>query len=211
MFTEAWLQGQDNKILNGFGRTFQPLDDCHCWWTSESPRAHVAKFYGRLRLIRSVLRASKFSVLELNGTVILWVYYAILYGFTLFRHFWISLFNFLNYFVWLLSIDVNPFSHFLELLFLGIEEYKVISIFPKTIIILVIIASPQRLFIIPYYCNKMILDLNFHPLYIISFCMTLCNQKVCSAPPTRFELEIGMVRRSCWCYFKTTYPKIESW
>ena len=131
MFTEAWWQGQDNKILNGFGRTFQPLYDCHCWWTSESPRAHVAKFYGRLRLIRSVLRASKFSVLEFNGTVILWVYYAILYGFTLFRHFWISLFNFLNYFVWLLSIAVNPFSHFLELLFLGIEEYKVIFIFPK--------------------------------------------------------------------------------
>ena len=24
------------------------------WWTSESPRAHVAKFYGRLRLIRGV-------------------------------------------------------------------------------------------------------------------------------------------------------------
>ena len=36
--------------------------ECHCWWTSESPRAHVAKFYGRLRLIRSVGRASKFSV-----------------------------------------------------------------------------------------------------------------------------------------------------
>ena len=33
---------------------FQLLGECHCWWTSESPRAHVAKFYGRLRLIRSV-------------------------------------------------------------------------------------------------------------------------------------------------------------
>ena len=31
---------------------------CHCWWTKESPRAHVAKFYDRLRLIRSILRAS---------------------------------------------------------------------------------------------------------------------------------------------------------
>ena len=28
--------------------------------------AHVAKFYGRLRLIRSVLRASKFSVFEID-------------------------------------------------------------------------------------------------------------------------------------------------
>ena len=36
---------------------FQLLGACHCWWTSESPRAHVAKFYGRLRLNRSVLRA----------------------------------------------------------------------------------------------------------------------------------------------------------
>ena len=43
---------------------FQLLGECHCWWTSESPRAHVAKFYGRLRLIRSVWRASKFSVFE---------------------------------------------------------------------------------------------------------------------------------------------------
>ena len=45
---------------------FQLLGDCHCWWTSESPRAHVARFYGRLRLIRSVLRVSKFSVFKLD-------------------------------------------------------------------------------------------------------------------------------------------------
>ena len=44
---------------------FQLLVECKCWWTSESPRAHVAKIYGRLRLIRSVLRASTFSVLKL--------------------------------------------------------------------------------------------------------------------------------------------------
>ena len=35
--------------------------------TSESPRAHVAKFYGRLRLIRSVWRASKFSVFKIDS------------------------------------------------------------------------------------------------------------------------------------------------
>ena len=34
--------------------------ECHCWWTRESPMAHVAKFYARLWLIRSVLRASIF-------------------------------------------------------------------------------------------------------------------------------------------------------
>ena len=24
---------------------FQLLGECHCWWTKESLRAHVAKFY----------------------------------------------------------------------------------------------------------------------------------------------------------------------
>ena len=45
---------------------FQLLGECHCWWTKESPRAYVAKFFGRLRLIRSVLRASKFSVFKID-------------------------------------------------------------------------------------------------------------------------------------------------
>ena len=67
---------------------FQLLGECHCWWTKESPRAHVAKFYGRLRLIRSVLRASKFAVLKLIEIVILWVYYTTPFGFSFFRHFW---------------------------------------------------------------------------------------------------------------------------
>ena len=49
--------------------------------------AHVAKFYGRLRLICSVLRASKFAVLKLREIVILWVYYTIPFGFSFFRHF----------------------------------------------------------------------------------------------------------------------------
>ena len=38
---------------------FQLLGECHCWWTSESPRAHVAKFYGWLLLIRSVWEHKK--------------------------------------------------------------------------------------------------------------------------------------------------------
>ena len=37
--------------------------------------------------------------------VILWVYYTIPFGFSLFRHFGASLFNFLNYFVWLRITD----------------------------------------------------------------------------------------------------------
>ena len=50
----------------------------------ESPRAHVAKFYGRLRLICSVLRASKFAVLKLIDIVIL----CVPFGFSFFWHFW---------------------------------------------------------------------------------------------------------------------------
>ena len=57
------------------------------WWTSESPRAHVAKFYGLLRLTRNVLRASKFSVLKLTEIVMLWVYNTIPFGFSSFWHF----------------------------------------------------------------------------------------------------------------------------
>ena len=48
----------------------------------------VAKSYSRLRLICSVLRASKFSVLKLAEIVMLWVYYTIPFGFSLFWHFW---------------------------------------------------------------------------------------------------------------------------
>ena len=46
---------------------FQLIGDCHCWWTSESTRVHVAKsyMYGRLRLIRSVSESSKFTMLKL--------------------------------------------------------------------------------------------------------------------------------------------------
>ena len=74
------------------------------WWAKESPRAHVAKFYGRLRLIRTVSRASKLSVLKLAEIVILWVYFTIPFGFS-FIGIWASLFNFLNYFVWLRITD----------------------------------------------------------------------------------------------------------
>ena len=53
-------------------------------WTKESLRAHEARFYVQLRLVRSVLRASKFSVLKLIEIVTLWVYYTIPLGFNLF-------------------------------------------------------------------------------------------------------------------------------
>ena len=59
--------------------------ECHCWWTNET---------------RSVLRASNFPRLKFIEIVILWVYYTIPIGVTLFWHVWASLFNFLKYFVW---------------------------------------------------------------------------------------------------------------
>ena len=86
--------------------SLQPLGECHCWWTRVSPRTHVAKFYVRLQLIRSVLRASKFSVLKFIEIVILWIYYmASLLASASFGTFVTSLFNILNYFVWLRIID----------------------------------------------------------------------------------------------------------
>ena len=84
---------------------FQLLGECHCWWASESPTAHVAKFCCRLRLIRSVLRASKFSVIKLIKIVILWVYYTIPVGFGFFGHFWDNTFQFLKLLFWLRITD----------------------------------------------------------------------------------------------------------
>ena len=43
---------------------------------------------GLLSFPHSVLRASKFSMLKLMEIVILWVYYTIPFGLSLFRHFW---------------------------------------------------------------------------------------------------------------------------
>ena len=83
--------------------SLQPLGECHCWWTRVSPRAHVAKFYVRLQLIRSVLRASKFSVLKFIEIVILRMYY--MASLLASASFVTSLFNFLNYFVWLRITD----------------------------------------------------------------------------------------------------------
>ena len=71
---------------------------------SESPRAHVAKFYGRLRLIRSVWRASKFPVFKIE-IVILWVYYTIRFGFSLFWHFLVITFQLFILHVWLRITD----------------------------------------------------------------------------------------------------------
>ena len=86
--------------------SLKPLGECHCWWTRVSPRANVAKFNVRLQLIRSFLRASKFSVLKFIEIVILWIYYmASLLAPASFGTFVTSLLNFLNYFVWLRITD----------------------------------------------------------------------------------------------------------
>ena len=68
------------------------------WWVSllvdkGVPEGTCSQFYGRLRLICSVLRASKFVVLKFIEIVILWVYYTIPFGFSFFRHFWDIIFQ----------------------------------------------------------------------------------------------------------------------
>ena len=70
-----------------------------------SPRARVTKFYGRLRLIRSVLRASKFSVFKLIEIIFLWVNYTIPISFSLFTYFGHHLLISLNHFVLLRITD----------------------------------------------------------------------------------------------------------
>ena len=72
-----------------------------------SPRIPLGPFsiLLRLRLVRSVLRASNFPCLKFIEIAILWVYYTIPFGFTLFGHFWAYIFNFLNYFLWLRITD----------------------------------------------------------------------------------------------------------
>ena len=73
----------------------------------ESPRghAHVAKFYGRLRLILSVLRASKFTVLNWLKLQFCWFITPSLLALACFGTFWTSILNFLNYFVCLRITD----------------------------------------------------------------------------------------------------------
>ena len=84
--------------------SLQPLGECHCWWTRVFPRAHVAKFYVRFQLIRSVLRASKFSGVKFIEFIILWIYYmaSLLASASFLVIFDIS---FLNYLVWLRITD----------------------------------------------------------------------------------------------------------
>ena len=82
---------------------FQLLGECHCWWTRESPRVHVVKFYGPIRLIGSVLRASKLPVIKLME--IFYFFAPSLLASTCFDTFGLSLSNFWNYFAWLRITD----------------------------------------------------------------------------------------------------------
>ena len=86
---------------------FQLIDECHCWWTKESPRAHVAKFYSRFRLTCSVWRASKFSVFKIDWNCnFVGLFHHPFWLRLVFRHFWgINSQPFVNYFVWLRITD----------------------------------------------------------------------------------------------------------
>ena len=70
----------------------------------------LARCSGRPRLIRSVLRASKFSVLKLIEVVILWVYCTIPLSFGFFRHILALFLKFYNYFLWRRITDEGSIS-----------------------------------------------------------------------------------------------------
>ena len=71
-----------------------------------SPRGHIAKFYSRLRSICSVWRAQNFLCFKLIEIVILWVYYTIPFGFSLYLGtFGCQFSTIYNYFVWLRITD----------------------------------------------------------------------------------------------------------
>ena len=89
----------------------------------------------RLRLICSISRASKFSVIKLIRIIILWVYYTISFGLSFFWHNGASLFNFLNHFVWLRITDkgavpafsLNIFYFFLNRNGIGLKFKNIIN------------------------------------------------------------------------------------
>ena len=67
---------------------FQLLGDCHCWWTCDSLRAHVAKFtvdFGWLVAIESIkiLRVK----IDWNYNFVGLLHYPVPFGFSLFGHF----------------------------------------------------------------------------------------------------------------------------
>ena len=66
------------------------------------PEGTCSQVLGQLLLIRSVWRASKYSVFKV---VILWVYYTIPFGFSLLWHFLVITFKFFKLHVWLRITD----------------------------------------------------------------------------------------------------------
>ena len=79
---------------------FQLLGECQ--WVPEGTCSQVLR---STSVDSSRLRATKFSVLKLIKIEILWVYYTIPFGFSLFWNFRTIIFNFWNHFVWLRITD----------------------------------------------------------------------------------------------------------
>ena len=75
--------------------------DRRTWTSMGTVSIIMSHIYGRLWLIRSV----KFSVFKLTKIVILWVYYTIPYGFSMFWHIWGITFQLLKLLCWLKITD----------------------------------------------------------------------------------------------------------
>ena len=130
-------------------------------WVSEG---HVAKFYGRLWLIRSVLKASKFSVLDVLEILILWVYYTIPFGFSLLRHFWDIIFSFWNHSFWPRIADES-----------SLPEIRILFIFVIKSDFKWCIYRSRSLYLYSGFKNNILFSLgNKMQLYVVTLYMNEC-------------------------------------
>ena len=82
-------------VCGDYDKIIMETEQGHWKWT------RVWCWQSALNSRRILMKTENFSVFRLIEIVILWVYYTIPFGFSLFWHFWASMFNFWNYFVWL--------------------------------------------------------------------------------------------------------------
>ena len=74
--------------------TSQRLGDCHFWWTRQSPMAHVAHVVNCGWFEAFNVHQSLSWKKKIDWNCNLWVNYIIPFGFSIFWHFWASLFIF---------------------------------------------------------------------------------------------------------------------
>ena len=109
-------------------RDFCP--QAHFWRTRESKRAHATKFYGRLWLVPSVLRASLFSVLKL----IQMCEYTTHFDLKLIRHFGASVLNFLTTMCCITRLLLRCIHHFKSDYINNMDHMRILGTEPSSVI-----------------------------------------------------------------------------